>query len=149
MDIRSMQLMIQNQAMSIMMSDRDANSYHSPLTELTFKQLLQNKIDQASSMNRHSFKPMNTYAQNLVQHTSIKEQTIQRSEFDHMISNIANKYGIDEQLIHAIIKVESNYNIYANSSAGAQGLMQLMPQTARGLGVTNHFDQEQNIVYGV
>lgn len=66
----------------------------------------------------------------------------------NIVSSVAQKYGIDEKLIHSIIKVESNYNDRAVSHAGAQGLMQLMPATARSLGVKNPFDPAENIEGG-
>ena len=56
---------------------------------------------------------------------------------------------LDPLLVHAVIQVESGYNQYAISHAGAQGLMQLMPATARSLGVRNSFDVEENIRAGV
>ena len=57
-------------------------------------------------------------------------------------------YRIDEALIRAVIEVESDYKRYAISSAGARGLMQLMPETARVLGVKNIWDPRQNIHAG-
>ncbi|MBT2759836.1 transglycosylase SLT domain-containing protein [Paenibacillus sp. ISL-20] len=65
-----------------------------------------------------------------------------------IINHYASQYGVDPKLIAAIIQTESGFNSNAVSSAGAQGLMQLMPKTAKGLGVKNSFDPEQNIKGG-
>ena len=67
---------------------------------------------------------------------------------DAIIEKASRRYGVDSELIKAIIKAESNFNPRAVSSAGAQGLMQLMPATARGLGVSDSFDPEQNVMAG-
>jgi len=57
----------------------------------------------------------------------------------------AAKYNLSPELIRGVIRAESNFQVDAVSSAGARGLMQLMPETARELGVTNPFDIQQNI----
>jgi membrane-bound lytic murein transglycosylase B len=61
------------------------------------------------------------------------------------VQKAAAKYNMPPELITAVIRAESNFKTNAVSSAGAQGLMQLMPATAKELGVKNSFDIEQNI----
>ncbi|MDQ1237878.1 MAG: hypothetical protein QG577_62 [Thermodesulfobacteriota bacterium] len=70
-------------------------------------------------------------------------------DIEAIISDISTQYAIDAHLVKAIIKAESNYNPSAVSAKGAQGLMQLMPATARQLKVKRPFDPEQNIIGGV
>lgn len=68
---------------------------------------------------------------------------------DEIILEAARRYAVDTKLIRAVIEVESNWNPWAVSQRGAQGLMQLMPETARRLGVRNSFDAKENIGAGV
>ncbi len=71
------------------------------------------------------------------------------SELKDVIDDCAEKYNIDNELIRAMIQVESGWDTRAVSNKGAQGLMQLMPRTAAMLGVNNPFDPVQNIEGGV
>ena len=64
---------------------------------------------------------------------------------DALISQIARETGLDPKLLHALVIVESAYDPGAISPVGARGLTQLMPGTARELGVTDSFDIEQNL----
>lgn len=68
---------------------------------------------------------------------------------NEIIDNVAKRYSVDPLLVHSVIQVESSYNKYAVSPKGAQGMMQLIPSTARTLGVKNPFDARENIEAGV
>lgn len=69
--------------------------------------------------------------------------------FDEYIRQACNTYNIDENLVRAMIKVESNYDPTALSKKGAQGLMQLMPQTADSMRLIDPFHPRDNIFAGV
>lgn len=71
------------------------------------------------------------------------------NKYDGLIQKYATKYGVEARLVKALMKRESGFNPNAKSGAGAIGLMQLMPATAKAMGVTNIYDPEQNIEAGV
>ena len=62
-----------------------------------------------------------------------------------LVAAAARRHGLDPELVRAVVAVESNFQADAVSPKGAQGLMQLMPATARALGVKDAFDPEQNL----
>ncbi len=70
-------------------------------------------------------------------------------KFDREIIKACTKFDVDPQLVKALIKAESNFDQFAVSHKNAEGLMQLMPETAKELGVKNSFDPEDNIEGGV
>jgi Transglycosylase SLT domain len=71
------------------------------------------------------------------------------ANIDLLVNELAAEHQVDPWLVHAVIRVESNYNQFAMSDKGAQGYMQLIPQTARQMGVGNAFDPRENIRGGV
>ena len=70
------------------------------------------------------------------------------AQLDAIFNEAASKYGVDAKFLKAIAKCESDFSTECTSHSGAMGIMQLMPQTAASLGVTNAYDPYQNIMGG-
>ncbi len=77
-----------------------------------------------------------------------KELKPKELKYFHIVKAAAEKYDIDASWLMAIIKVESNFNHKAASSKGAIGLMQLMPKTAKSLGINDPFEPRKNVEAG-
>lgn len=101
-----------------------------------------------------------TTAANALQKNTVKaaqnvENTISnianptKKQILELVSKISQKYGVDEKLVQAVIRQESGFNPKARSHCGAMGLMQLMPATAKGLGVKDAYNPVQNLEGGV
>lgn len=75
-------------------------------------------------------------------------EDVSKGEINQLIDAYSQKNGLDADFVRAVVKQESGFNERATSHCGAAGLMQLMPGTAKGLGVTNPYDAEQNVKGG-
>jgi soluble lytic murein transglycosylase-like protein len=80
--------------------------------------------------------------------TSVNSQILDRAGLDQMISGAGERHQLDPDFINSVIRAESGFKPRAVSKKGAQGLMQLMPQTASQLGVANPFDPNANVEGG-
>lgn len=75
-------------------------------------------------------------------------EDVSKNEINELIDAYSQKNGLDADFVRAVVKQESGFNEKATSRCGAAGLMQLMPGTAKGLGVINPYDAEDNIKGG-
>lgn len=75
-------------------------------------------------------------------------EDVSKEEINGLIDTYSQKNNLDPDFVRAVVKQESGFNEKATSRCGAAGLMQLMPGTARGLGVENPYDAEQNVKGG-
>lgn len=157
MDVSKIQLMIQMQAMS-MLGRRSDDNFSNGMQDMTFQSLLDAAMKQSTnsdfvSMNNSTNRTIPSQmpysmAQPQIETTMAPEVSGGTSDVNQLIQKAATYHGVDENLVRSVVQAESNFDADVTSHAGAQGLMQLMPATAQGLGVTNPFDPEENLMGG-
>jgi len=81
--------------------------------------------------------------------SSSQQGNMSKDDIENLIEKISIKEGVSPSLVKAVVENESSYNTMAVSPKGAMGLMQLMPETAKELGVNDSFSAEENIEGGV
>ena len=120
--------------------------------ENMYKEIKSNKIQNNNKKNTiHPYLDTNNSNEDKIDTKLIetdKNLFSRREKINDAINKASKKYKISEDLIRAIIKVESNYNPYGISKAGAMGLMQLMPHTILKTGIEKPFDIYENIDAG-
>lgn len=135
-----------------------SNSFFLPSTSALLQAYREN-IPSGDAQKKSSFAHVSSQLQDLTDTASAPVISTANSKkavdshsdtdwLDPLIHKASSKYGVDVGLIKAVIKVESDFNPNAVSHAGARGLMQLMPATARSLGVNDSFNPEQNVMGG-
>ena len=125
---------IENSINRILGADEDLSVQNKSAAK-EFKNILDEKLNENTKT-----------AENSIEKTTFKNS---RENIENLIEKYAVKNNLDPDFIKAVVKQESGFNPDAKSKCGAMGLMQLMPQTAKGLGVVDAFDPEQNIEGGV
>lgn len=88
------------------------------------------------------------YVSKFQQATAQTKQGSSRTEINSIIAHAARTYKVDPDLVEAVVKAESDFDVNSTSSKGAMGLMQLMPETAQELGVKDSYDPVENVMAG-
>ncbi|WP_077065079.1 lytic transglycosylase domain-containing protein [Gracilibacillus massiliensis] len=156
MNVQSMYHLMQMQAMSTLTGSDNSSTSQSDFSQL-FQQLIgdmpqsntyTNQIPAASFLNNTDLAQSIRSQLGANAINNISSESTANADVTYIIQQAASRFNIDEKLISAVVETESNYNPNAVSHAGAQGLMQLMPNTAQGLGVQNPFDPLENVLGG-
>lgn len=105
-------------------------------------------IEQQFQKLANDVKPDKDFQSILDSKSSNYGEDVSNEEVNKLITEYSAKNGLDADFVRAVVKQESGFNEHATSHCGAAGLMQLMPGTAKSLGVVNPYDAEDNVKGG-
>lgn len=133
--------LFQEMLSTVLSGEEDTDTQSKPLGNVLSQIIAAVDLTNSSSINQQL--PVSSAAS-----VSPLPAAVKSTGYEQIISEASTLYQLPEKLIKSVIKQESNFNAQATSSAGASGLMQLMPATAKGLGVNNILDPTENIMGG-
>ncbi|WP_419392571.1 lytic transglycosylase domain-containing protein [Cytobacillus praedii] len=158
MNVEQLKVMLELQALKGFNSSQSGSDTNSMFQDLLTELLSDSSLSSADSTNNQQGAvtqlqsylntPVSPIAGTVLPPVNLTKFSGSNKDFNEIIEKAAVHYNIPEKLLHSVIKQESNFNPNAVSYAGASGLMQLMPETARGLGVKNVFDPQENVFGG-
>jgi soluble lytic murein transglycosylase-like protein len=132
--VLTIRMRIDDQLFSLISKTRSGRTDHGPYADMM----------NYYKMDRH---PSRTREEDQIQ-TPVNHPGDSANRYEYIINRAASIYQIDPDLIRAVIRAESDYDAQCTSSKGAMGLMQLMPETAKDLGIRNPYHPAENIMGG-